>query len=78
MSIHRDHNHDDQKLHLIQMFRKAANKEGGFDEHKQAQPRGTREEDCDEADERREEQLEPSSATGGGQLKKLNLSPSIR
>ena len=74
MSIHRDHDHDEQKLHLIQIFRKAANKEGGVDEHQQAQPRGAREEDRDEADERREEQLEPGSGARGGQLKTLNLS----
>merc|ERR1711862_725270 len=38
------------------------------------QPGRTREENRDEADERREEQLEPGSATRGGQLEKLNLS----
>ena len=60
------------------MFREAANKEGGVDEHKQAQSRRPWEEDRDEADERREEQLEPSRPTcGGRQLKKLNLSQSI-
>merc|ERR1712203_1242164 len=49
-------------------------KEGGVDEHEQAQPRGAREEDRDEADERREEQFEPSSATRGGrELKKLKI-----
>ena len=54
--------------------REAANKEGGVDEHKQAQPGGPREEDRDEADERREEQLEPGSAACRGQLKELNRS----
>ena len=54
------------------LHRKAAHKEGGVDEHEQAQPRRAREEDRDEADERREEQFEPSSATRGGrELKKL-------
>ena len=54
-------------------LREAANKEGGVDEHKQAQPGGAREEDRDEADERREEQLEQGrAASGGRQLKKLN------
>ena len=56
------------------LHRKAAHKEGGVDEHEQAQPRGAREEDRDEADERREEQLEPGSGARGGQLKTLNLS----
>ena len=55
------------------MFREAANKKGGFDEHKQAQPGGAREEDRNEADERREEQPEPSRSTRGGQLEKLNF-----
>ena len=55
-------------------LREAANKEGGVNEHKQAQPGGAREEDRDEADERREEQLEQGGAASGGrQLKKLNL-----
>ena len=65
-------------MHSTTTFRKAANKEGGIDEHKQAQPRGAREEDRDEADERREEQFEPGSGARGGQLKKLNFSQSIR
>ena len=60
------------------MFREAANKEGGIDEHKQAQPGRAREEDRDEADERREEQLEQGrAASGGRQLKKLNISQSV-
>ena len=54
------------------LHRKAAHKEGGVDEHEQAQPRRARKEDRDEADARREEQFEPSSATRGGrELKKL-------
>ena len=40
------------------MFRKAANKEGGVDEHKQTQSWRPREEDSDEVDERWEEQYE--------------------
>ena len=45
-------------MHLMAMFRKAANKEGGVDEHKQTQSWRPREEDSDEVDERREEQYE--------------------
>ena len=45
-------------LYVMRMFRKAANKEGGIDEHKQTQSWRPREEDSDEVDERREEQYE--------------------
>ena len=66
------------KLCLSWLFREAANEEGGINEHKQAQPGRAREEDRDEADERREEQLEQGRATSGGrQLKKLNISQSV-
>ena len=45
-------------MHSTAMLRKAANKEGGIDEHKQTQSWRPREEDSDEVDERWEEQYE--------------------
>ena len=44
--------------------RKTTQQEGGKHEHKQAQPRGTREEDCHQTDERREEQPQQGQSHG--------------
>merc|ERR1712012_647182 len=57
---------------------KAANKEGGVDEHKQTQSWRPREEDSDEVDERREEQYEwGRTACRGREFQKLNRSQPI-
>merc|ERR1712156_22081 len=57
---------------------KAANKEGGINEHKQTQSWRPREEDSNEVDECREEQYEQGrTARGGREFQKLNPSQTI-
>ena len=70
--------HVTRMIHSTTMFRKAANKEGGVNEHKQTQSWRPREEDSDEVDECREEQYEQGrTACGGREFQKLNPSQTI-